>query len=96
AAPTAVGLSLLVTRQSVRIGRWGAATVEELPRDLTLAAKLAPILAQHQAAHGDLEIAAMPDTTYGEVVQVIDAATTAGLVDWKLTEPAGLTARVTP
>ena len=40
----------------------------------------------------DLEVAGEANATYGDVAKVIDAATTAGFVDWKITEPGRLTA----
>lgn len=91
-------LSLLVTKEQIWVGLSRVNEFQEIARDSSQLDKLAEALKSHKASaffadRADFEIAADDDVTYGEVVNVIDAAGKVGFVGWQLTDPAGLAAR---
>ncbi|MCX5741849.1 MAG: hypothetical protein NT062_05030, partial [Proteobacteria bacterium] len=81
-------ISLLVRKADIWIRATGA------PAQIVHLAELATTLAKLKAGplekRTDLEIAAESDAIYVDVVKAIDAASTAGFVDWQLVSPPDL------
>lgn len=93
-----VVLSLLVTKEQIWVGLSRVNEFQEIARDSLQLDKLAEALKVHKASaffadRADFEIAADDNVTYGDVVNIIDAASKVGFVEWQLTDPNGLAAR---
>jgi len=96
AVDEAVHISVLVTAERIWVGLARVNEFQEIKgHDI---AKLAEVLAGHKkgtffAERTDLEIAGEGKVPYSKVVEVIEAATKAGFVDWEFNDPMGLSAR---
>jgi hypothetical protein len=91
-----INISILVTADQIWVGLSRVNEFQEIKgHDL---AKLATALAEHKKGaffvdRTDIEIAGEDKVPYGKVVEVIEAATKAGFVDWEFNDPMGLSAR---
>jgi biopolymer transport protein ExbD len=95
-----VTLSILVTPKQIWVGVSRINEFQEISAEPGQLDKLLEALKERKASaffvdRTDLEIAGEADAMYGEVAEVIEVATTAGFVDWKITEPGRLVARPT-
>ncbi len=93
-------LSVLITKDAIRVGVSIVAELTSIPRDAAQWTQLEAMLKakKHSPAfvdRTDIEIAADDDVTYGDLVKAIDNAKQAGFVGWQLTDPPGLSARPT-
>jgi hypothetical protein len=93
-----VVLSLLVTKAQIRVGVSRVNEFQEIARGPAELDTLAEALRTLKASafftdRADFEVAADDEVIYGDVVSVIDTASTVGFTAWQLTGPQDLAAR---
>ncbi|HEY5938131.1 MAG TPA: AgmX/PglI C-terminal domain-containing protein [Kofleriaceae bacterium] len=90
-----IHMSILVTEKEIWVGLSRINEYQQIVgHDLT---KLAETLAGHKKSlfqdRTDIEVAGEDTVPYAKVVEVIEAATKAGFIDWSFHDPMGLSAR---